>query len=144
MCKNNSLVAEWEKHLQNSIKELSHEMDWAFDWKRPAALFQMFLLFLTKLYIFLVVNVKIGWLNNFNSLYLKMSPCFLLVSEVRDIRQSSDLVSYSLGVFANYRLISRRIAKYNAKVSHLTLATIQSTFIIGLLYTPLAISYGLT
>ncbi len=98
------MVAEREKHLQNSIKELSHEIDWAFDCKRRAALFQTFLLFLKKLYIFLVVNVKIGWLNNVNSLYLKMFPCFLLVSEVRDIRQSSDLVSYSLGVFANYRL----------------------------------------
>ncbi len=53
MFKNISMVAEREKHLQNSIKELSHEMDWAFDWKRPAALFQMFLLFFNKtLYIF--------------------------------------------------------------------------------------------
>jgi hypothetical protein len=72
MCKNISMVAEREKHLQNSIKELSHEMDWAFDWKRPAALFQMFLFFLTKLYIFLVVNVKRGWLNNV------FEKCFLV------------------------------------------------------------------
>jgi len=77
------MVAEREKHLQNSIKELSHETDWAFDWKRPAALFQMFLLFLTKCYIFLVVNVKIGWLTNVDSLYLKNVSLFPIGQSAR-------------------------------------------------------------
>jgi hypothetical protein len=67
--KNISMVAQREKHLQNSIKELSHEMDWTFIGKVLAARFQMLLLFLIYFYICLVVIVKLGWINYINTLF---------------------------------------------------------------------------